>query len=209
MKTYKNFDNLPNGLLNLDVGNIFNDPIDNLPPNLKYLNLGKDFNYPIKKLPSSLTHLILSEFYSYPLDPLFLLDNLSHLFIGHRYKLKSTKLPQKLTHLCIQCKIKYPLELPETLQFLSIDWTYNPVNIKNFPQSLQHLNIYSSNQLINNLPKTIETLGIYDNFEDGDSVTITIPFHVKKIIRDNSKKFIKVPFGCIIEDIHRENIFYF
>lgn len=52
-------DNLPEGIQQIIVGDIFNQPINNLPSTLKHLVLGTRFDNSLDNLPESLEHLYI------------------------------------------------------------------------------------------------------------------------------------------------------
>jgi hypothetical protein len=157
---------------------MFNQKVDNLPQNLTHLTFGFYFNQKIDNLPKNLTHL-----------------NFGDLFLN-----KIDNLPKNLTHLTFKCWFNEKLcNLPKNLKLLKLGWFFQNDFI--FPKNLKKLLLTCNNKLINNIPKHIEKIYIdFDICEKHNSKIDNLPLTIKEIvIKDKKfKKYIKIPFGCIL-----------
>jgi hypothetical protein len=181
----------------------FNQKVDNLPENLTHLTFGTEFNQKVDNLPQNLIHLTFRMYFNQKVDKLS--KNLTHLILNDLFLKKINNLPKNLTHLTFRCWINEKLcNLPKNLTYIKIKGDFN--NIIILPKSLKKLSLTCNNNLINNIPKHIETVYIwfykYDN-KYGDEYNKKIdnlPLTIKKIVikYEKFKKYIKVPFGCIL-----------
>jgi hypothetical protein len=156
------------------------------------------FNQKVVNLPQNLTHLTFGSYFDQKVDNLP--KNLTHLTIDYKFNQKIDNLPKNLTHLTLSYNFNQKLDnLPKNLKYLKIKWYYNKKII--LPKSLKKLFLTCNNNLINNIPEHIEKVGVW--FFDDESYNKKIenlPLTIKEIIIEDEeyKKYIKVPFGCIL-----------
>jgi hypothetical protein len=82
---------------------------------------------------------------------------------------------------------------------LKVRWTFN--NFIILPKFLKKLFLTCVNNLINNIPEHIEKIYIlFFNYNNHNKKVENLPSTIKEIVIENEKfkKYIKVPFGCII-----------
>lgn len=133
---------LPNGLLALDMGS-FNQPIElQLPDTLLELNMGLLFNQPIE-LPDRLEHLTMSHCYS---QPIIIGNNLKYLKMGISFnhpidfsQMHSLKYLVICSSSVLENQFTCQHTIPEFLEHLEINCTYNSKIV--FPHTLKYLTL--------------------------------------------------------------------
>jgi hypothetical protein len=163
--------------------------------NQKVYNLPKYF----LGFPQNLTHLTFGYYFNKKIDNLP--KNLTHLTFGYYFNQKVDNFPKNLTHLTFDHYFNKKLDnLPKNLKYLQIKWYYNNKII--LPKSLKELSLTCNNDLINNIPEHIEKVYIlfYYYNEVKNKKIENLPPTIKEIVieDDKFKKYIKVPFGCIL-----------
>jgi hypothetical protein len=158
-----------------------------LPISLKKIRFGFYFNQEIKEnvLPKSLHELILGFNFNQEIKENVLPDSLKILDLGFSFNQD----------------IKENI-LPKSLHILKISREFQKNII--IPESVKEIYIWSHNNLINNLPYSVED--IYINFNYSNDIFMkkveNLPFTVKKIVIDYErfmKYLTKIPFDCQVE----------
>jgi hypothetical protein len=193
-------DNLPLKLTHLTFGAWFNQKVDNLPKNIIHLTFGYYFNKEVDNLPKNLTHITFSNDCVFNQKVDYLPKNLTHLFFSDDFNQKVDNLPKNLTHLFLSDDFNQKVDnLPKNLKYLKIKWYYNNEII--LPKSLKKLSLSCNNNLINNIPEHIEKIYIYFYYKYNYNKRVeNLPSTIKEIIIEDEeyKKYIKIPFGCIL-----------
>ena len=151
----------------LHLGDKFNQPLDNLPDNIKHITFITDkdsdnwssFNQPLENLPSKLESLnLMSCEFKQSLD--YLPSSLKYfkLYLANPFYQENLlyNLPANLEHLCLYSNNNkyYSIPIDENHLF----------NLNHLPANLKILEIMPNTyQPIENLPKGLETLIIYNN----------------------------------------------
>ncbi len=154
---------LPESLLLLKIGNGFNQPIE-LPSKLEILSLGTGFKHTIIKLPKTLKKLTIKGDYPYflPLHKVNLnfVDVYGMQSKNQILSVLSEKICQKIKSIfkkSLECNIaKYGISV-------TINGDLDYKKLSKFPITSMQIN---SNQKITYLPKRLETLKIYDDFNE-------------------------------------------
>jgi hypothetical protein len=135
------------------------------------------FNQKVDNLPQSLIELIFCFHFNQKVDNLP--KNITHLTFGVFFNTKIDNLPKNLTYLKFSGPFNNKINIPKNLKILHIPC---------------HIN------LINNIPKHIEKIHIeFDIIESYNKKVENLPLTLKEIvIKSSYKKYVKVPFGCII-----------
>jgi hypothetical protein len=172
---------------------LFNQKVDNLPQNLTCIIFGLEFNKKVNYLPKNLTYLSFGW--------------VIQLFRS-KFNQKINCLPKNLTHLTFVSKFNQKIDkLPKNLIHLTFGGYFTKkVNLENYflnsPKNIKKLTLNSNNNLINNIPEHIEKIYIFFDFLQVKFPKIeNLPSTIKKIIieKEKYKKYIKIPFGCILK----------
>jgi hypothetical protein len=184
----------------------FDKKLDNLSQNLTHLSLHFTFyfNQKVDHLPKNLIHLNFSFHFNQKVD--YLPKNLVYLTFGACFNQKVDNLPKNLTHLIFGFDFCQKLDkIPKNIKYLNL----RSILIDEIPKHIKNISLKSKNNLLNNIPSHIEKL--YIDYFNHDSKQIgNLPLTIKKIIIHNEeyKKYIKVPFGCILS-VKQHKILYF
>jgi hypothetical protein len=124
----------------------------------------------------------------------------------YKFNQPVNNLPKTLTHLTFLAyynkgKFNQPLEnLPESLTFLQLDVYKEFNNNILIPKNCKTLIISIYNKIIDNIPEHVEKLYITNIFRNNKKYVSNLPVTLKEVIveDENSKKFIKMPFGTLI-----------
>ena len=134
-----------------------------IPESVIKLTFSRCFNQELKEgdIPNSVIHLTFGEDFNQELKEGDIPNSVTHLTFGHYFnqKIKEGDIPNSVTHLTFDV------------------WFNQELNI--LPYGLKSLRLYKNNQILSNLPVTLEKLIIED------------------YIKDN---YIKLPYGCVIYD---------
>ena len=110
-------------------------------------------------------------------------NSVTHLTFGWQFnqELKEGDIPNSVTHLTFGDNFNQELkegDIPNSVIHLTFGWKFNQeLNI--LPYGLKSLKLYKNNQILSNLPVTLEKL-IIENY--------------------NKDNYIKLPYGCVIYD---------
>ena len=75
------------------------------------------------------------------------------------------------------------------------------INLKKLPKNLKEFSLAFDNNFINNIPKHIEKIYIwFSNDDKYDKKVENLPLTIKEIVIEDEyyKKYIKIPFGCVL-----------
>lgn len=178
--------NLPNELIMLTLGNLFdrsidllptnlqqliftecsrfNRSVDNLPNSLCHLHFGLEFNQTLDNLPNSLCHLTVSYHMNRSINNLPC--NLVFLDLGYHFNQSICNLPQKLIWLkfsrCFNSNINMNI-LPNNLKILIFGNKKVSFLLNKLPNNLTHLLFEHSSEFnmpLNNLPNNLTHLSL-------------------------------------------------
>ena len=163
-----------------------NEELKDIPENTKIIIFKKKskFNQKIDYLPKY--------FLGFP-------QNLTHLTFGRNFNKKVNKLSKNLIYLAFGKNFNQEVNnLPKNLKYLKIKFNFNNQII--LPKSLKKLSLTCNNNLINNIPEHIEKVYIYFSCDHIHKKVENLPLTIKEIVIKNEefKKYIKIPFGCIL-----------
>jgi hypothetical protein len=171
---------------------------------LNYLYLRYYFEKDLKNIPQDI-EIIKFENDSFPECSIFnmkvdnLPQSLKEITFAHYFNQKINHLPKNLTHLTFGVYFNRKVEkLPKNLKYLYVNWYFQNEII--LPKNLKELTLSCNNNLLNNIPKHIEKINIYFswNIENNKRVE-NLPLTIKEIVIKNEyKKYVKVPFGSIL-----------
>jgi hypothetical protein len=194
-------------LKNLILDNCcFNYKIDNLPQSLTLITFGYDFNQKVDKLPKNLFYLTFGDDFNQKIDKLP--KNITQITFGFLFNQKIDKLPKNLTHITF-----YSIKNNQTIDIDKLSKQLEYINLGRYekevylPKNIKELTLKFNNNLINNLPEHIEKLNIiFDNdiriiiIKYKNFFIANIPSTIKEIVIENKeyKKYLKIPFGCIL-----------
>jgi hypothetical protein len=107
----------------------------------------------------------------------FLPKNLLHLELVNCFNQKTDKLPKNLNYIKIGWNFQNKIVLPKNIKILSS--TDNIFLLNNIPNHVEilHIMLFINNNIIQNLPMTLKEIVISNKYY---------------------KKYIKIPFGCIL-----------
>lgn len=218
-------ESLPHNLKQLTFGTQYNKKIDNnvLPNGLEKLKFGYNFNKSLNDvLPINLKHLFLCEKYKKSYSFLKSLVNLTHLEI-HVLD-NNFMIPPNVTHLKVWSNFN-----SDTLKYISSDVTKlknltitNPKNntiTKYVPSCVIFLSLVYSDkgeELINNIPSTVQTLKI-NNWKEGIKYELPLfltklklfdTFFDRRFIPTNIKVLkISTKYSYLISKLMRRNMY--
>jgi hypothetical protein len=164
-----------------------NEELKDIPENTKIIIFKKKskFNQKIDYLPKY--------FLGFP-------QNLTHLTFGRNFNKKVNKLSKNLIYLAFGKNFNQEVNnLPKNLKYLKFGCKFQ----NNFilPNNLKKLSLSNKNFLLNNIPSQIEKLYIWFSYTENYNKKIeNLPPTIKEIVIENEKykKYIKIPFGCIL-----------
>ena len=132
--------------------------------------------------------------------------NLHTLIFGCAYNLKIKKgvLPESLHTLTLGYSYNQKIKegvLPKFLHTLKLGYFFQKDIV--IPESVKEIELYSHNNLINNLPCNIETVYIKFDYDiETDRIVDNLPVTLKKIVIQEYSfmEYIKkIPFDCEVE----------
>jgi hypothetical protein len=194
----KNINDLPQNLTEIFFDWGFNQCVDYLPQKLTQIRFGILFNQKVNVLPQSLTHIIFNRDFNQKVDNLP--KNLTYLFFGNNFNQKVNNLPKNLFCLIFGNSFNQKINnLPKSLFHIDFGYKFTQ-NIYRIPKSINELSLYNNNEYINNIPNHIIKIYIKYSNSNIDKKIENLPPSIKEIIIQHEifKKYIKIPFGCIL-----------
>ena len=182
----------------------FNKELQNIPENTEIIIFEKEyllyskFNQKVDNLLQNITHIIFNRDFNQKVDNLP--KNLTYLFFGNNFNQKVNNLPKNLFCLIFGNSFNQKINnLPKSLFHIDFGYKFTQ-NIYRIPKSINELSLYNNNEYINNIPNHIIKIYIKYSNSNIDKKIENLPPSIKEIIIQHEifKKYIKIPFGCIL-----------
>ena len=134
---------------------------------------------------------------------------MAYLTINHNNELKKGDIPNSVTHLTFGKEFNQELkegDIPNSATDLTFGTCFNQELKKgDIPNSVTHLTFgHDFNQELNILPSGLKSLNLCKN----NQILSNLPFTLEKLIITNYNKdnYIKLPYGCVIYDKNKNII---
>ncbi len=160
---------LPASLLNLQFHILFDDPITYLPPGLEVLEFGISFNHPLDSsiFPNTLKILWFGDFFDQPIEHLSFPNTLEEIHFGFFFiqPVHQVKWPKNIRVIEFGQHFNQPLtNLPVGIQELTLGAQFHQIHLQ-LPDSLITLHFGCKDQILEHLPKRLQTLRLGYHFQ--------------------------------------------